>query len=1462
MRRLMNNRFRNLGTSAGLSAAALFLAAGAAFGADVPLSTLNIGPSSDSIPGAADDPVAFMLAPREIIDPTIANNLPIADLNNNSLDVQNSADPTGTGIRNRSRAVMAVFDTNSTTPPALIFQANLNYNPLVADSYFLFLSAADAATINTIGELDSFIASGTAGADYVRIFLNDVGFSGGSGGGGDFVDADITDANLNAGALAIPASDFLAIDPGAAGATDGNVGSAVTFEVGILVFSDGAGAGADIPTEYFCVRTDPTRVAPTDAALDPANNLIRVVASEPLITDGDGTIANSDTTPGSLTGNDFRVRLNGAGASQSLTQFLANLGTPRSVTGVTVTGDFNTIFEIALDGAVAAGADETLVLNSTIGFNSETSGGQVYSFAGEDPNPDLATFQSMNRAADLGFANVQLLQGTGQSGFGNGATSVWVAIDFDDSINIVGDNNQFELLDAEGNVIATSNLVQDTLPSNVDVLGIDDANLDGTTGDNVINTANNRLFARFTLADGDDSINSDATWSDDGQDDIDNRDERSAISIRLAAGFAGTSAQTALGGTIDPDSTSTLTDLARPIAIGFFTRAGDTGEFCEFVDTLDFIFDETVQTNANTSTFVFLGYSSGEEISDLTTGLGAGLSIPTIDIVTTATVNDRRLTPTSLALTTSFVSNDTATLGAPVVPVDGTANDGSTEILTGTGDTAYIIAHRNGAVSDAGGRLIVGLGSFNAGPGFELTGGFADVSDGAAPALMGANSDEELDFVVAGFSEDVDATPFQDEAESYFVIMENDSIGRRFNLQSADIDDWFDNIVEIDLGAALDSDIALDPGYNLSVFNPGFDIFDNAGNRVDPNIAKTKLVLITPPAAAFKEEGVAIVDDESDKVVEIRLQVTGPVELSENGDISELASRFFIRGDDFGSDNGNSMELGGLLEDIEISDEPNSEGCYEITLFLMEGMPFPQEDFFVEYTSTVDLESPADSFLVTPVDTGDVEIASSLIFVRVLRAPINEGDPNSPDGNPLTMTIVGNLDLDGANALGSRVTAWIWKADEGIGSFSFTYKGVVHTGQIDSVSNGEVRYFHPQLLGDGLGAVEPMGILNRKPELDITATVNLTRSGVEDGQPVNIEQETLVYQGLNPLSAPAIIRPLQVTFRDDPTCPGRFTFTGNGITNGVVTYPGQFHEIGSTVITSPVLDGQAEETGARPFALHTRGDKSYNNCPVVIVVEPESFFAPNFDCFLANSMLFPVASAPNARALLFQSDINRTGANALPIVFNINSANSTAFALNEDYEQDNWAILPIPTNQGDRGTTGNLPNRVSSGATILTAQGNIDANISARGAFVALDADTCEPVVLDIDHVLAIDNRGVFCGDVCNLNRVASGYAYAISSDDLDDSDLYWFTFGDRFTSGATLAVATNATNGGWNLLANLRNAAVAAGSFGGQVNITMDSSSGVRVWANGFGDTNDLSEIGVNQGILVHTTSAFNSTP
>src|SRR5690606_40406719 len=127
------------------------------------------------------------------------------------------------------------------------------------------------------------------------------------------------------------------------------------------------------------------------------------------------------------------------------------------------------------------------------------------------------------------------------------------------------------------------------------------------------------------------------------------------------------------------------------------------------------------------------------------------------------------------------------------------------------------------------------------------------------------------------------------------------------------------------------------------------------------------------------------------------------------------------------------------------------------------------------------------------------------------------------------------------------------------------------------------------------GAVDPMGIVNRKPELDITATVNLSREGDEDGTIVDIEEEVLVYQNLNNIGVQSIIRPIQLTCRDDPTCPGRFTVSGSGITNGTVVYPGDFEFIGEGIVTGGVIDGdEDEEFGARPYTIHTYGDKSYN----------------------------------------------------------------------------------------------------------------------------------------------------------------------------------------------------------------------------------------------------------------------------
>src|SRR5690606_38307376 len=159
--------------------------------------------------------------------------------------------------------------------------------------------------------------------------------------------------------------------------------------------------------------------------------------------------------------------------------------------------------------------------------------------------------------------------------------------------------------------------------------------------------------------------------------------------------------------------------------------------------------------------------------------------------------NDRELTATSISTATTFVANDTISLGAPEVPVDGTANNGETEILSGTGDEAYIGAFQDGAFADAGGRGAFGFGTFNGDD--ELTGGFEVVSDGAAPVLLGANSNDDLDIILAGFSEDVTNVLGTDEAESFFVIMENDAVGRRVDISDAEVFFNGDNTVEIDL---------------------------------------------------------------------------------------------------------------------------------------------------------------------------------------------------------------------------------------------------------------------------------------------------------------------------------------------------------------------------------------------------------------------------------------------------------------------------------------------------------------------------------------------------------------------------------------------------------------------------------------------------------------------------------------
>lgn len=245
--------------------------------------------------------------------------------------------------------------------------------------------------------------------------------------------------------MAFFANDFLNIDPVPAGASGGGPGSALGFEVGILVFSDGGGPGPTIATEYFCVRTTPTRVTPESAEVPGDNNLIVITADLPLITDGDWSVSFSDTNPSAINGNAFRVQALGQGPSMSLGNFLAGLDSPRVMVGAFVSGDRSNAIEILLDGPLTP-SDALTVRRSTIGFASEASGGSVYSFAGEDPNPSLDTFVSMGGPpcpitgnADTNFDDVidfadlnAVLSSFGQAGAQPGDVDSDGVVNFDD----------------------------------------------------------------------------------------------------------------------------------------------------------------------------------------------------------------------------------------------------------------------------------------------------------------------------------------------------------------------------------------------------------------------------------------------------------------------------------------------------------------------------------------------------------------------------------------------------------------------------------------------------------------------------------------------------------------------------------------------------------------------------------------------------------------------------------------------------------------------------------------------------------------------------------------------------------------------------------------------------------------------------------------------------------------------
>lgn len=1474
--------------------AAVGLAASVA-SAQPTVTQLNSGPSANTIPSGDDSTVMTFTFPREVVN-TAITEVPSGTLNgtagaNSSLTVQTTG---GAGFRFRSRATFPE-SSQANASAALQLIGNTNAAGVAANSFVFIGRSSDLGTAagqigNSITSLLAFIAAGTEGTQFFQIpFSAYTALD---------TDAEVEEADLNAG-VNVLLSDFYAGDPDGGGPlTANNYRFNATFDIVLFALDTGGSADPDVVTEFAYMPRSGVTTLPSIAATGASSSTIpdiRILANRQLIDDSSDN--PGDSVAGTLSAtDDFLVATDATGAgSQSLTSFLAGLTGAPSVTGITVSGtasgDFNRIITLDVTPDITNSADIATIRSRFIGFTPGAASGEVFGFHGG--LPANSSFAQMALAGELSISQARLLQGSG-----DGSSEIWVAVDASGDLSDEGTGNQFDLVvtvNGVEQVVATGDVAQLTLPTTGEVPGIDDLNLDGTTTDAVIATASNRVFVRFALDDTDDSINSDGTWSDEGADDNKNREERFAVSIRPSGN--GTAASNPLGSAIGGTTEVALGDLARPLIIGYCTQAtGADTDYpnCEAVDALYFVFDEEVALGATPANKLGVRYVPGIEINDLTDGLTGTLGLREATTASSAATLSGLISPNPTPSLAEFaIENDSVSVPAPFIPLTEDAADGTTAttgIRPGTGfvggDSPYLLAADNNLVSSTGVGGVT-LGNVRtSGATFAsnaLTAGGEEVDDCAPAALVAATAiddggaDDFLDIVTYGMSEDVDTDgPSTSEAESYVFIMDNDSAGHRENLEFASISFNGDNTFVVELSDELDPDDATDPGFVTAIFNPGFTIIDDAGNRIDPNSAKTKMVDIGRPSATFKNKGVATVDPTSDKVVSFMIKTNGQVDINEGGTLEALLDRFYVRGgrdlnqdgdfDDAGESSGEELQLSGLVDQIEIGDEADSDGCYTITLTFMSGMPFPQESFAVEYVDADDQAAPTSTHLVD-FDQPSQEVPSALISVRVMRAPVIEGDPTSPSGNILTMTIGGTLNLgEGEDALGSEITAWVWKAVGNYGEVEFTYKGVVYRGELEVfdgseelIANGTTLYFHPQLQGNGgYGTLEPCGVINSCPDLDLYQTIEVEVDGDDVEMP--LYQNLASQFALNPIAL-KFARATTTTAASGNV--GNFTITGTGISNGVMTTSGRFEDIGSTVVT-----GEADSNGARPYTLHTYGDKSYKGCPVVLVVCPEEFFT-DVDPFLANNLL--------VNQLLFLSDIDgragstTTASTLPPRAFNINRDNIWSHSV-DDLVFDDWGIFPVTTNNGGFDFGATFPNRFSApGATAgsLTTVNQTRAfpnGIDARGFFVFLDIDDCEPYIPSIEMALAIDSTGVFCSDIGRLNRIVSGYSYALQFDGGFGSDDYWFTFGNQLsdTTGGVLVLANNASNGGWNLTANLDDASRTANSLPGQIVITLDNTdengngAGVRIGGDSVGsDFADLEEVAAGQGVLLHQTEA-----
>lgn len=399
--------------------AALVLTTAPAKAGTLPLSALNAGPSSDSVPSSEGDRVATVVYPREIANPAM---LPaFSDIFPTLMDAMEVEAAGNTGLRWRSRALFPGNAGNNGRGEIAVVAITDGFDATAAESFILFLNDHRAAQIHSLQDLADFIANDSPGTDHVIYYLDHAALNAGAG----FADADLLESSLDDG-MVITQDELDAASPDGGGA----VGQYNEFDLAIVVFSDGDFTGANdaVATEWICVENNGEIVAPADAVFEFDNQTIRLRLNQQILDDFDA--ANpADTVPTNLSVADFRVVLSNGTTQQILASFLAALTNPNFVASVSVLDDDpenHDELEIILTNPVTAPADIAAILATRLG----TIGADIDSITGNNQTSAASTYQLMDRPivapcpADIsgdgmiGFADVNAVLSSFNLGFG------------------------------------------------------------------------------------------------------------------------------------------------------------------------------------------------------------------------------------------------------------------------------------------------------------------------------------------------------------------------------------------------------------------------------------------------------------------------------------------------------------------------------------------------------------------------------------------------------------------------------------------------------------------------------------------------------------------------------------------------------------------------------------------------------------------------------------------------------------------------------------------------------------------------------------------------------------------------------------------------------------------------------------------------------------------------------------